>query len=292
MVAEHELCQHLDVQPDRRPHRVHEETPPTPPLVTDTPPSPAFEAETSPKLAAESRVEMVIDALISLIIDVPVTPIPPFDTTYYLHLECINTILVLMFVYMFAGLHEQSRLVESSLIYSMHAPLLVKTLVNNLCSMLAAPPSISPVRRTIHTQPPADRHELLARLNGEHPAANQSCLLLLALANHCIGKDNLFTNSFVLLRAIVPILQVLYDANLNNSHQIYMSLIVLLILTEDESLIKNVIGYFSTRLQRVQEGAGGELGKFPDLKFRYVEEDRPEDFFTPYVWALSGACGG
>ena len=27
--------------------------------------------------------------------------------------------------------------------------------------------------------------------------------------------------------------------------------------------------------------------KFPDLKFKYVEEDQPEDFFVPYVWALA-----
>ena len=26
--------------------------------------------------------------------------------------------------------------------------------------------------------------------------------------------------------------------------------------------------------------------KFPDLKFKYVEEEQPEDFFVPYVWTL------
>lgn len=26
--------------------------------------------------------------------------------------------------------------------------------------------------------------------------------------------------------------------------------------------------------------------KFPDLKFKYVEEDQPEEFFIPYVWTL------
>ena len=29
------------------------------------------------------------------------------------------------------------------------------------------------------------------------------------------------------------------------------------------------------------------LTKLPDLKFKYVEEDRPEDFFIPYVWTLA-----
>jgi len=28
------------------------------------------------------------------------------------------------------------------------------------------------------------------------------------------------------------------------------------------------------------------LQKFPDLKFKYVEEDAPEEFFIPYVWML------
>ena len=28
------------------------------------------------------------------------------------------------------------------------------------------------------------------------------------------------------------------------------------------------------------------LKKFPDLKFKYVEEEQPEDFFVPYVWTL------
>ena len=26
--------------------------------------------------------------------------------------------------------------------------------------------------------------------------------------------------------------------------------------------------------------------KFAELKFRYVEEERPEEFFIPYVWSL------
>ncbi|MBN3300309.1 dymeclin [Amia ocellicauda] len=64
-----------------------------------------------------------------------------------------------------------------------------------------------------------------------------------------------------------------------------------------------VIGFFSGRLEqagsdlsveRVQEvikqGAVAlpkdRLKKFPELKFKYVEEDQPEEFFIPYVWSL------
>ncbi|XP_049882633.1 dymeclin [Pectinophora gossypiella] len=573
MVPEYEVCRHVDVQPERRTSLEDHETPPS------TPEDLSSQQTHSPKLVSgESRVEMLVDALIGIIIDVP-----PTSNTYYLHLECINTLLVLMSVYMFAGVHGQSRLIETSLIfrtlfqgrYTMHGPLLVKTLLGNLCSMQPAPAHMfgtggahsgsvlidiasglwnmltfsSPTQQSIYTHPPADRHELLDRLKSDHPVANQSCLLLLALSNHCMShnlyRDALLccedssetstitpqkdTNGggsqitppridmaalhkalcatagcehstlllYVMLHSckaykryvtnvpnienlILPILQVLYNAPDSNSHHIYMSLIVLLILTEDDQLIRNVhqimlknlpwytertisevslggvmvlvvvralqynmvrvrdkylhtnclaaianmscefrnlhpyvaqrlislfetltkrrarlcseieggdinslelphhaeekteeimdhisvldevlrmlleiinsclthqlvnnlnlvyallhkrqlfqhhhhpitqniemvIGYFSTRLQRVQEGAGGDLGvtevlacikkgaeqwssdrlkKFPDLKFRYVEEERPEEFFTPYVWGLISNCGG
>jgi len=81
-----------------------------------------------------------------------------------------------------------------------------------------------------------------------------------------------------------------------------------------QDIIQNidmVVGFFSSRLQRVQDQRG-ELGvnevleviskgasqwstdrlrKFPDLKFKYVEEDAPEEFFIPYVWSLVCKCG-
>ncbi|KAL4617348.1 dymeclin isoform X2 [Arapaima gigas] len=67
--------------------------------------------------------------------------------------------------------------------------------------------------------------------------------------------------------------------------------------------LDTVISFFSSRLEqagsdlsveRVQEvikkGAVAlpkdRLKKFPELKFKYVEEDKPEDFFIPYVWSL------
>uniref|UniRef100_A0A336M4W0 Dymeclin n=1 Tax=Culicoides sonorensis TaxID=179676 RepID=A0A336M4W0_CULSO len=81
-----------------------------------------------------------------------------------------------------------------------------------------------------------------------------------------------------------------------------------------QDIIQNidmVVGFFSSRLQRVQDQRG-ELGvsevyeviskgasqwssdrlrKFPDLKFKYVEEDAPEEFFIPYVWSLVSKSG-
>jgi hypothetical protein len=32
------------------------------------------------------------------------------------------------------------------------------------------------------------------------------------------------------------------------------------------------------------------LQKFPELKFKYVEEEQPEEFFIPYVWSV--VCQG
>ena len=29
------------------------------------------------------------------------------------------------------------------------------------------------------------------------------------------------------------------------------------------------------------------LNRLPDLKFKYVEEEEPEEFFIPYVWTLA-----
>ena len=69
-----------------------------------------------------------------------------------------------------------------------------------------------------------------------------------------------------------------------------------------------VLTYMSSRLEQVQEKKGrgltvdevqeivrqgatqfprDRLTKLPDLKFKYVEEDKPEDFFIPYVWSLA-----
>ncbi|XP_058679232.1 dymeclin isoform X3 [Ammospiza caudacuta] len=64
-----------------------------------------------------------------------------------------------------------------------------------------------------------------------------------------------------------------------------------------------VIGFFSSRLEQagaelsvervleiIKQGAVAlpkdRLRKFPELKFKYVEEEQPEEFFIPYVWSL------
>lgn len=73
-----------------------------------------------------------------------------------------------------------------------------------------------------------------------------------------------------------------------------------------QDIIQNidlVLSFFTTRLEQqgnsltvsevhavIKQGAvqfrRDRLKKFPDLKFRYVEEEKPEEFFIPYVWSL------
>lgn len=67
--------------------------------------------------------------------------------------------------------------------------------------------------------------------------------------------------------------------------------------------IDTVLNYFSARLEKngsnlspsqvlevIKQGSlqfkRDRLKKFPELKFRYVEEDSPEEFFIPYIWSL------
>lgn len=45
---------------------------------------------------------------------------------------------------------------------------------------------------------------------------------------------------FLLLLQVIPILQTLYNAPHSTSYHIYMSLIILLILSEDDGFNKNV----------------------------------------------------
>ncbi|XP_042191965.1 dymeclin [Callorhinchus milii] len=68
--------------------------------------------------------------------------------------------------------------------------------------------------------------------------------------------------------------------------------------------LDTVISYFSSRLEQagadlsvervlevIKQGVVAlpkdRLKKFPELKFKYVEEEQPEDFFVPYIWSLA-----
>ncbi|KAF6217040.1 hypothetical protein GE061_001393, partial [Apolygus lucorum] len=68
--------------------------------------------------------------------------------------------------------------------------------------------------------------------------------------------------------------------------------------------LEEVLEYFTARLEKAENPCdevdavlaviveasskwpSHRLQKFPELKFKYVEEEKPEDFFIPYVWSL------
>ena len=66
--------------------------------------------------------------------------------------------------------------------------------------------------------------------------------------------------------------------------------------------IDTVIGFFAEKVDQLEQRSAecvkeileinakqfplDRLKKFPDLKFKYVEEEQPEDFFVPYIWSL------
>jgi len=66
--------------------------------------------------------------------------------------------------------------------------------------------------------------------------------------------------------------------------------------------LETVLTYFSNRIQEHESPSVEEvrsiiqlaslqwpsdrLKKFPELRFRYVEDEKPEEFFIPYIWSL------
>ncbi|GAA6083943.1 dymeclin isoform X1 [Tachysurus ichikawai] len=59
-------------------------------------------------------------------------------------------------------------------------------------------------------------------------------------------------------------------------------------LTFCQIWLNDALGGASVVFSVFSPGSSSPAGKvkFPELKFKYVEEDQPEDFFIPYVWSL------
>ncbi|KAK0085688.1 hypothetical protein PV325_004634 [Microctonus aethiopoides] len=272
------------------------------------------------------RLESLIEALIDIIIDVPLS-----EFTYVVHLEAINCLLVLLSVQLFSPTSAEYSTVFKIIMrneHSVHAPIVVCTLLHNFVQQEHAPPgllareaggsivfSIAAGLWNVITRGMGSSFKNVQISNNgisedeekkrdiDTPLASQSLLLLLVLTNHCTTtynpyRDALFsftnvdddhstlptkavtpfrynldkvynticrvpnTNEVTLLlymllhrnpcvkeqiikRAdiqllVTPILQILYHAPDNTSHHIYMSLIILLILSEDESFNKRI----------------------------------------------------
>ncbi|CAD5111996.1 DgyrCDS1248 [Dimorphilus gyrociliatus] len=270
-------------------------------------------------------LDILFSSLIQAIIDIPV-----LAHTYALQVECINCILILLSLQMFIPVGSKTPELYGFLMKgksAMHAPLLIKTLLNNIVEKVKCPSfmiqssdnhgalyrvsaSLASGLWNVVTlkfrQTPQNKDEEVVK---DTLLANQSSLLLLVLANHCIYLENTenlignpyrsalisFTDNrkegeeespvsfkmnvsaivkelcstiwpngdhttllFYLLlhrnktikqytlqelpveEVTLPLLRILYDAPNTNSHHVYMALIVLLMLTEDDRFNQSI----------------------------------------------------
>lgn len=161
-----------------------------------------------------NRLEVFLDSLIEIVVDVPVK-----DFTYPLHLEAVNCLLVLLSLQMFSQRPASKSCIYRSLMqgrYSIHAPLLVKTLLQHFISQDKAPPGLHRssgggsiviglaselwniltfgMARGATSPPPVPSDGVTVVKPSEvsdSPLANQALLLVLVLVNHCTGDKNL-----------------------------------------------------------------------------------------------------
>jgi len=270
-----------------------------------------------PVIVDGSKFETFIDALVNLIVVIPVK-----EFTYHLHLEAVNMLITLLSVHLFAQQPTDKSIVFRTVFKCQHANVLMSALLHFVARIVEVPHTMFGSSSagsfvfgiaesllsifTFRKQPDilkagqaAGGGELSQRFRTHYPLANQSLLLILILTNHCTAQDNAYRTSlfscadskdspkqgavsfqidfsavyetlctivtidqatlllYLLLhrnerfyrfvmqqqdleQLVIPILQTLYNAPDSNSHHIYMSLIVLLILSEDEGFNKNV----------------------------------------------------
>ncbi|KDR21174.1 Dymeclin [Zootermopsis nevadensis] len=161
-----------------------------------------------------NQLDLFLDSLIEIVVDVPLK-----DFTYPLHLEAINCLLVLLSVQMFSQQPASKSCIYRSLMqgrYSIHAPLLVKTLLQHFISQDKAPPGLyrssaggsvviglaselwnmltfGMTRGIASASPVSSDNVTVVKPNevSESPLSNQALLLVLVLANHCTSDKNL-----------------------------------------------------------------------------------------------------
>ncbi|KAM7313806.1 dymeclin [Ixodes scapularis] len=296
-----------------------------------------FQAPSSGDSKHDDLLEALVNALVEIVVDVPLV-----DFTYALHVEAVNTILVLLSVQMFSSIPAAKSPIYKSILQgkcSIHALLFTKSLLQNFVRQDKCPNSYhhsesggsiiiglaSGLWNVLTLGYGKEQDEESTRLK-ETVLAQQSLLLLLVLVNHCTNdkavcnpyKKALFSfvnsqdsagtveaipsfkldygklydtlcvtlnndqttlllyllmhrnsnfKTYVLSRSniellIVPILKILYDAPEKTSHHIYMSLIVVLILSEDDLFneavhditLKNISWYTERSLSEISLG--------------------------------------
>lgn len=154
----------------------------------------------------DANLEMLIGALVGIIVDVPQKAF-----TYPVHLEAVTTLLILLSV----PILNNSRAEHSNIYrlimkgrHSIHAPLLMKSLLQNYIDQRKAPPGFG----TNHGQSlvlgiaaelwsmltfnrkPTESIESTENVE-EVPLATQSLLLVLVLTNHWSSENNPYRQS-------------------------------------------------------------------------------------------------
>lgn len=192
-----------------------------------------FEAKTTFQTGAvdveanASHLDSFLDALIEIVVDVPLK-----DYTYILHLEAINCLLVLLSIQMFSTQPAEKLCVYRSLMQgrnSIHAPLLVRTLLQHFINQTKVPPGLLSgdgqggsivlglasglwsivtlgYGRSNETDEllmaieaattPEERQKAREALHSRAPLAGQALLLLLVLVNHCTSDKGVLRNPY------------------------------------------------------------------------------------------------
>lgn len=284
------------------------------------------------------RLEAFIGALVGTLVDVPVQ-----DSTYLIHLEAATILLLLLSLPRCSGKRsDQSFIFRLAMKgrHIIHAPLLVKNLLNNFVKQEKSSFRFGSDERHSFVLGLASDFWSMLTFRGQSVdatdsnqndecgncnLATQSLLLLLVLVHHwtlntnpyrnclfsCVNSEDnspipptktstlfkidfssiytticnratgeaetlllyllLHRNSsfkkYLLSRKdfdhlVIPILKTLYNAPTSNSHHIYMSLIILLILSEDENFnkrihetkLKNILWYTERVLNEISLG--------------------------------------
>uniref|UniRef100_A0A4W5NQC6 Dymeclin n=1 Tax=Hucho hucho TaxID=62062 RepID=A0A4W5NQC6_9TELE len=97
----------------------------------------------------------------------------------------------------------------------------------------------------------------------EHQRSDQATLLLYTLLHQNTNMRNYMLSRTDMENLVVPILEILYHVKDRNSHHVYMALIILLILTEDDTfnrsihevVLKNITWYSERQLTEISLGS-------------------------------------
>jgi len=107
-----------------------------------------------------------------------------------------------------------------------------------------------------------------ACLTGNALRNNANLIYALLQSRSTFDKLKSFDNFQDVLQNIETLL-AFFDARLDDSNHVMSS-------EEVHDFIRQTVVQLPTH----------RLQKHPELKFRYVEEDQPEEFFVPYIWSL------